>query len=215
MKKQILSEEFKRMQKLAGIITESQLTKYTVDDFILQNDGKDYYDPFFDAIYKYKTILNIDPDKQEGWDKITSMSEEELVKNYKLTPNVATKVKNVFKEKLKEEYMPDTDYEDKWEKGGGPDEEEADLFTASIMKKGTSIPGYEDQTYMSDTLVGEDGEEFENYRTYSTYEEAVDDATNPTTGFTLPGVNIYKLEDGYAVTFPNTPSKSEFAGKFN
>ena len=118
--------------------------------------------------------------------------------------------KITFQSKLNE-----IDREDWGDPRNQPDEEEADLFTASIMKKGTSIPGYEDQTYMSDTLVGEDGEEYDNYRTYSTYEEAVDDATNPSTGFTLPGVNIYKLEDGYAVTFPNTPSKSEFAGKFN
>jgi hypothetical protein len=114
--------------------------------------------------------------------------------------------KITFQSKLNEiERMPDTDYEDNWEKGGGMDDEEADLLAASIMKKGAPIPGYEDQTYLSDTLVGEDGEEFGNYRIYNTYEEAVDAA----------GTNIYTLDDKYAVTFPDTESKSEFYGKFD
>jgi hypothetical protein len=113
------------------------------------------------------------------------------------------------------ERMPDTDYEDFGDPKNQPDEEEADLLAASIMKKGAPIPGYEGQTYMSDTLVGEDGEEFDDYRIYNTYKEAVDAASDPYTGFTLPGINIYKLEDKYAVTFPYTPSKSEFAGKLN
>lgn len=93
----------------------------------------------------------------------------------------------------------DTSSEDNWQKGGGPDEEEADLLAASIMKKGTPISGYEDQTYLSDTLVGEDGEEFSTYHIYDTYEEAVAAA----------GTNIYKLEDKYAVTFPDRSDKPE------
>ena len=108
--------------------------------------------------------------------------------------------KITFQSKLNE-----IDREDWGDPRNQPDEEEADLFTASIMKKGTSIPGYEDQTYMSDTLVGEDGEEFGNYRIYNTYEEAV----------AADGTNIYTLEDKYAVTFPDPESKSEFYGKFN
>jgi hypothetical protein len=99
MEKQIISEEFKRMQKLAGIITESQLTEYTVDDFILQNDGKDFFQSFFDAIYKDKTQL--DPDKKEDWAEIIKMDAEQLENNYGLTPNVAAKVKNIFTDKLK------------------------------------------------------------------------------------------------------------------
>ena len=40
MKKQILSEEFKRMQKLAGIITESEYKKLTENQASdLMNDG--------------------------------------------------------------------------------------------------------------------------------------------------------------------------------
>jgi hypothetical protein len=97
MKKQILSEEFKRMQKLAGIINETQSTEYTVDDFILQNDGKDFFQSFFDAIYKDKTQL--DPDKKEDWAEIVKMDVEQLKDNYNLTPDVAAKVKNVFNDK--------------------------------------------------------------------------------------------------------------------
>lgn len=89
-----MNNEFKRMQKLAGIINESQSTTYTVDDFILQNDGKDFFKPFFDAIYKDKTQL--DPDKIEDWTKITNMDAEQLQNSYGLTPEVAAKVKNVF-----------------------------------------------------------------------------------------------------------------------
>jgi hypothetical protein len=40
MKKQILSEEFKRMQKLAGIINEAQSTEYNVDDFIYKTSNE-------------------------------------------------------------------------------------------------------------------------------------------------------------------------------
>jgi hypothetical protein len=99
MEKQIISEEFKRMQKLAGIITESQSTEYTVDDFILQNDGKDFFQPFFDAIYKDKTQL--DPDKKEDWAEIIKMDAEQLENNYGLTSDIAIKVKNIFDDKLK------------------------------------------------------------------------------------------------------------------
>ena len=94
-----INEELKRMQKLAGIIIESQLTEYTVDDFILQNDGKDFFQSFFDAIYKDKTQL--DPDKKEDWAEIIKMDAEQLENNYGLTPNVAAKVKNIFTDKLK------------------------------------------------------------------------------------------------------------------
>jgi hypothetical protein len=114
--------------------------------------------------------------------------------------------KITFQSRLDEiERMPDTDYEDFGDPRNQPDDEEADLLAALIMKKGAPIPGYEGQTYMNDTLVGEDGEEFGNYRIYNTYEEAV----------AADGTNIYTLEDKYAVTFSNPESKSEFAGKFN
>ena len=89
-------------QKIAGIINESnpQSKEYTIDDFILKHDGKDFYDPFFNAIYKDQTQL--DPDLQEDWNMITNMSAEELENNYDLTPEVASKVKNVFDNELNE-----------------------------------------------------------------------------------------------------------------
>ena len=37
MKKQILSEELKRMKRLAGIITESQYNKLIEENYIVQN----------------------------------------------------------------------------------------------------------------------------------------------------------------------------------
>jgi hypothetical protein len=101
--------------------------------------------------------------------------------------------------------LNEIDREDWGDPRNQPDDEEADLLAASIMKKGAPIPGYKGQTYMNDTLVGEDGEEFGNYRIYNTYEEAV----------AADGTNIYTLEDKYVVTFSNPESKSEFAGKLN
>ena len=41
MKKQILSEEFKRMQKLAGLINENQEFDYQEDKIIMNNSTKD------------------------------------------------------------------------------------------------------------------------------------------------------------------------------
>lgn len=95
MEKQILSEEFKRMQKLASIINEAQSTEYTVDDFILQNDGKKFFEPFFDAIFKDKS-------QEPDWDKITSMSAEELKNTYNLSIEDATAIKDEFNKKLNE-----------------------------------------------------------------------------------------------------------------
>jgi hypothetical protein len=94
MKKQILSEELKRMQKLAGIITESQSKEYTVDDFILQNIDKEYYQPFFDAIFKDKS-------QEPDWAKITSMSAKELENTYNLSTKDAADIKAEFDKKLK------------------------------------------------------------------------------------------------------------------
>ena len=41
MSKQILSEEFKRMQKLAGLINENQEFDYQEDKIIMNNSTKD------------------------------------------------------------------------------------------------------------------------------------------------------------------------------
>jgi hypothetical protein len=97
MEKQILSEEFKRMQKLAGINeSDPQSKEYTVDDFILQNIDKKYYQPFFNAIFKDKS-------KEPDWDKITSMSAEELKTAYDLSIEDATAIKTEFDKKLNED----------------------------------------------------------------------------------------------------------------
>jgi hypothetical protein len=95
MEKQILSEEFKRMQKLAGINeSDPQSKEYTVDDFILQNIDKKYYQPFFDAIFKDKS-------KEPDWAKITSMSAEELENTYNLSTKDAADIKAEFDKKVK------------------------------------------------------------------------------------------------------------------
>jgi hypothetical protein len=95
MEKQILSEEFKRMQKLAGINeSDPQSKEYTVDDFILQNIDKKYYQPFFNALFKDKS-------KEPDWAKITSMSAKELENTYGLSTKDATDIKAEFDKKVK------------------------------------------------------------------------------------------------------------------
>ncbi len=47
MKKQIISEEFKRMQKLAGILTENQKPDYVSMMVFLEGLGVDPKDPLF------------------------------------------------------------------------------------------------------------------------------------------------------------------------
>ena len=46
--------KWNNMQKMANIINESQSTEYTVDDFILQNDGKDFSNYFLMQFIKTK-----------------------------------------------------------------------------------------------------------------------------------------------------------------
>ena len=55
MKKQILSEELKRMKRLAGIITESQYNKlieenYSVQNFITDFSTAEFFKPFLQAV---------------------------------------------------------------------------------------------------------------------------------------------------------------------
>jgi hypothetical protein len=58
MKKQVLSEEFKRMQKLAGLITENQINEVEVD--------KEKLMPIFDEVFNdkiqdYSSLVGTDP----------------------------------------------------------------------------------------------------------------------------------------------------------
>jgi DNA-binding protein Fis len=99
MKKQILSEEFKRMQKIAGIINESTLRD--ADDFAVHYGDEDFFDPFWEAIHNTKVAPN--PESKDGWNKITSMTKEELIDTYELDPNMAAKIENVFANKLNED----------------------------------------------------------------------------------------------------------------
>jgi hypothetical protein len=71
MKKQILSEEFRRMQKLAGILTESQLNEEEINfkdadqyaDF-LQNKTKELENSKI-KLKIYDTFSNEDPEKEK------------------------------------------------------------------------------------------------------------------------------------------------------
>jgi hypothetical protein len=128
--------------------------------------------------------------------------------------------KITFQSRLNEiEYMPDTDYEDNWEKGGGMDDEEADLLAASIIKKGAPIPGYEGQTYMNDTLVvDETGDEFQEFYILNTPEDEENLKNDQENGREIEGIFKVKMDNGEiktAVVYPPTSSKSEFYGKFN
>jgi Fic family protein len=89
--------KWNNIQKKANIINESnpQSKEYTVDDFILQNADKKYYQTFFDAIFKDKS-------QEPDWDKITSMSADELKNTYNLSIEDATAIKDEFDKKIKQ-----------------------------------------------------------------------------------------------------------------
>ena len=89
--------EWNHKQKLANIITESQLNEdnSTFKSFIEQNYKEDFFAPFIKTVTDViKTKL--DPNKQEDWVKITKMDEKQLENNYGLTPDHAVKLKKMF-----------------------------------------------------------------------------------------------------------------------
>jgi hypothetical protein len=68
MKKQILSEELKRMKRLAGIITESQYNKlieenYSVENFITDFKTAEFFKPFWQAVVTDKNNVGLDMNK--------------------------------------------------------------------------------------------------------------------------------------------------------
>jgi hypothetical protein len=66
MAKQILSEEFRRMQKLAGIITEEQLEEMSIGDL----DPKVLFDFIKKYEDKFKEIeANIEDEEEDKWEK--------------------------------------------------------------------------------------------------------------------------------------------------
>jgi hypothetical protein len=66
MAKQILSEEFRRMQKLAGIITEEQLEEMSTGDL----DPKVLFDFIKKYEDKFKEIeANIEDEEEDKWEK--------------------------------------------------------------------------------------------------------------------------------------------------
>jgi hypothetical protein len=64
MKKQILSEEFKRMQKLAGLITESQMNEASADEVPLTSKVKKFIDK---TIADAKTDGEFENLKEADW----------------------------------------------------------------------------------------------------------------------------------------------------
>ena len=112
-------------------------------------------------------------------------------------------MRKVINEKFDDTYF-DTSYEDNWEKGGGYDD---DTRTATLMKNPYGKYGY--------ILVDdENGEEYSDFKLVDSMEEV--DKMREYTRIE----NTYKVknEDGeekIAITFPYTPSKSEFLGKFD
>ena len=84
MKKQILNEEFKRMQKLAGIINESQLNEGMTEENIIsilkkyENPNSPFYNSNFSD---YITDLN--SYEYEGMSLSDMDSEEDVITDYK------------------------------------------------------------------------------------------------------------------------------------
>jgi hypothetical protein len=119
---------------------------------------------------------------------------------------------------LKEiERMPDTDYEDNWEKGGGMDDEEFDFYSAKIVDK--PFPDAKGNDRMIPTLVvDETGDEFQEFYILNTPEDEENLKNDQENGREIEGVFKVKMDNGEiktAVVYPPTKSKSEFYGKFN
>jgi hypothetical protein len=115
------------------------------------------------------------------------------------------------------EYMPDTDYEDNWEKGGGMDDEEFDFWSAKIVDK--PFPDAKGNDRMIPTLVvDETGDEFQEFYILNTPEDEENLKNDQENGREIEGVFKVKMDNGEiktAVVYPPTSSKSEFYGKFN
>jgi hypothetical protein len=112
---------------------------------------------------------------------------------------------------LKENYDTyfDTSYEDNWQKGGGPEEEE--MRTATLKNNPFDKSG---KTYV--LVDDEDGEEYsERYFQLMDSMEEVDKMRQQTRIENTYIVKNEVGEDKIAVTFPYTPSRSEFAGMFD
>ena len=59
MKKQILSEQFRRMQKLAGIITESQLNKNEIEEAVGNFELKKLAKELYSVIKKVNGVTGV------------------------------------------------------------------------------------------------------------------------------------------------------------
>ena len=115
MKKQILSEELKRMKRLAGIITESQYNKlieenYSLKNFINDFKTAEFFEPFWQAVVNDKNNVGLDMNKPEDWakiispkdwTKIMSMDRQQLRNTFGLTMGTAIKLYNALQDKIK------------------------------------------------------------------------------------------------------------------
>jgi phosphomannomutase len=73
MKKQILAEEFKRMKKLAGIITEGYMGQFYAPEYLEQKYGKAIAKKIEDAIEEMDS---------NSWDRFTGMESAKEVEDY-------------------------------------------------------------------------------------------------------------------------------------
>ena len=73
MKKQILAEEFKRMKKLAGIITEEYMGQFYAPEYLEQKYGKAIAKKIEDAIEEMDS---------NSWDRFTGMESAKEVEDY-------------------------------------------------------------------------------------------------------------------------------------
>jgi hypothetical protein len=106
MKKQILSEELKRMKRLAGIITESQYNKlieenYSVQNFITDFATAEFFKPFLQAVVNDENNVGLDMNNPKDWTKIMSMDRKQLQDTFGLTMGTAMKLYNALQPKIK------------------------------------------------------------------------------------------------------------------
>jgi hypothetical protein len=153
--------------------------------------------------------------------------ELDIFRTQENNPNLEAKDLTIgmYKKNIKKEFpnlneierMPNTDYEDAWEKGGGMDDEEFDFYSATIVDK--PFPDAKGNDRMIPTLVvDETGDEYQEFYILNTPEDEENLKNDQEMGREIEGVFKVKMDNGEiktAVVYPPTSSRSEFYGKFN
>jgi len=225
----------KKQAKISPVkLTDAEMKNFEDSDFLGTDKPTDYdWKEWVQSVYPFKSIndyLEELPNRvhrlsQQIYDYLFHVNDQ----NWNVTKDQMEQITNYLYTKYKQtadhygadlneiEYMPDTDYEDNWEKGGGMDDEEFDFYSAKIVDK--PFPDAKGNDRMIPTLVvDETGDEYQEFYILNTPEDEENLKNDQEMGREIEGVFKVKMDNGEiktAVVYPPTSSKSEFAGKFN